>query len=257
MENINEEKKAKVIREVLDGKEVAKLDVVDEFMDIEDDLYKLDYEMDTEPYDDDGNIDEEIFYSLLDERKQLCSRRDELGDMVDNWAKDASVMEKLSVIAVSMNGAQRYDASPVGARYREIINDSEVQSNNELMRKLNIFKEKCFVITDATNISLDGEYKGDEFICKSISGAQELAGSNARVGFINFETGEIINRRDSKNEDWIVDEHYVDESIISIENSKLAEKEKELLSLEKEEKTISETENLIEQKENKGQSIGE
>lgn len=245
MNELGEVRETKIIRKVLDdGKEVMALDIVDEFENIQSELGSIELGIRNSI-----DIDE-----LLEAQDELITRRDELLEMVNKWHENASIMEKISVIAIK-DGGSNYFAGPIGATYEKVVNDSEIQSDEDLMTKLKIFKEKCFVVTNNTCITLDGEYKGEKFVCNSIMGEQGLISNDARSASIDFKTGEISNYENSVRPDWQVNESYVDQSIIDNE-SILSEKEEKLSKLEEEAKAISEAEALIEQQK-EGEYIGD
>lgn len=198
-----EERETKVIRKVLDnGKEVKALDIIDEFEDIKSEIESIELDI----------LNSEDVKELETLRDELIIKRDNLIKKSDNWYKNASVMDKITVMAIDYApNVNEYYVGAIGADYDEIITDPEVQANEDLMKKLNIFEEKCSVVKHGVVVTLQGKYKGDEFVCESIYGEGKVINSNARYALVDFKTGHIANQ---SNE---IDESYDDPSIIMVD----------------------------------------
>lgn len=138
-------------------------------------------------------------------------------DTLKGKSKTASVLERISVNSITADGTTVGDLriEPVGAYLKEVLNDTEIMSNEDLKRKFELFQEKCTVAHNYMNIECEWKKEQDgKLTCTKINGASEIINRNCKIASINFETGNIRNYADSIREDWIVDEDYIDETII-------------------------------------------
>ena len=134
------------------------------------------------------------------------------------WSKTASVLERISVNSITAadgTAVENLRIGPVGASLEDVLNDTEIMSNEDLKRKFELFQEKCTVAHNCMHIECDWKKEQDgKLTCTKINGASEIINSNCKIASINFETGNIRNYANSIRSDWIIDEDYIDETII-------------------------------------------
>ena len=226
MGNLNEEIYAKEEnRNIKVSEDGTQLELVEEFERLLEEYLDLDYMLREEI----DSIEEDIEYSQTKAKQaKIANRIAYLNAQCAEWRKNARVL-----------------VGPLGAYLEEVLNDTEIMSNDDLRKKFELFQKKCTIAHMRMNIECDFKRgHDDKLICIRINGASEVLNRNCRTASIDFETGHIENYADSIRPDWVIDERYEDPSIILVK-SELSDKEEELSKLEKEEKLITETEKLI------------
>lgn len=231
------------------------LEGIEEFESLKDKYLDLDYELDNEIDYDEDYVE---YCQTRAEQAKIRHRLAYLEARCVEWSKNASVLERISVDAITADGTSIRDMriGPVGAYLEDILKDTEIMSDDDLRRKFELFQEKCTVAHNYMHIECDWEKEQDgKLVCTRIDGASEILNRNCKIASTDFKSGHIKNYADSIRDDWVIDEEYEDSSIILV-TSELSDKEEQLSKLEAEAKTIDEAEILIEhQKE--GQDIGE
>ncbi len=168
------------------------------------------------------------------------------------------MLERISVEAITADGTTIKDlrVGAIGASLKDILNDTEITSNDDLRKKFELFQKKCTVAHDNMHIECNWKKGQDgKLICTSINGASEIVNRNCKIANIDFESGNIRNFADSIRADFVIDEEYQDPSII-LDTLGLSEKEEQLSKLEAEERKIAEAEALV-KRQKEGQIIGE
>lgn len=228
------------------SKDGTHLECIEEFESLKDKYLDLDYLLNHEIDYDEDYVE---YCQTSAERAKIEHRIAYLNAQCDEWNKTASVLERISVDAITADGTTIGDMriGPVGASLEEILNDTEIMSDDDLRRKFELFQEKCTVVHNNMHIECDWKKGQDnKLLCKRINGASEIINSNCKIASIDFESGHVRNYADSMRDDWVRDEKYEDPSIILV-TSELSDKEKQLSKLEAEEKKIAEAEALIQQ----------
>lgn len=195
------------------------LEGIEEFEKLQSEYLDLDYELNNEIDYDEDYVD---YCKVRAKQVKIRHRMAYIEAKCAEWSKTASVLERISINSIVADGTTigELRVGPVGASLEEVLNDTEIMSNEDLKRKFELFQEKCIVKPKSMNIECEWKKEQDgKLICTKINGASETINDNCKITSIDFETGNIRNYANSIREDWIVDEDYIDETII---DSKLA-----------------------------------
>jgi len=219
MGNLNEEIYAKEEnRNIKVSEDGTQLELVEEFERLLEEYLDLDYMLREEI----DSIEEDIEYSQTKAKQaKIANRIAYLNAQCAEWRKNASVLERISVKAITADGTSIEDmrVGPLGAYLEEVLNDTEIMSNDDLRKKFELFQKKCTIAHMRMNIECDFKRgHDDKLICIRINGASEVLNRNCRTASIDFETGHIENYADSIRPDWVIDERYEDPSIILVKS---------------------------------------
>ena len=104
----------------------------------------------------------------------------------------------------------------VNLHFDDIINDNQIRTDEDLMKKLNCFKGKALeymLIEDFSQLIITCNWakkENGEMFCTQVEGKMDDTSLS-----INFETGEVYYYREGKLEKGYLEEEYVDGSISS------------------------------------------
>lgn len=189
------------------------LEGIEEFENLLSTYESLDYELNHLDY----NNDYEEYCQIMAKMARIYHRIVYFEARCMEWEKNASVLERISVDAITSDGTsvRQMRVGPVGALLKDILDDTEIMSDDDLRKKLELFQEKCTVVHEYMNIECGFERGQDnKLICSRIHGASEVINNNCRIASIDFKSGQITNYKASIREDWRINQAYIDESVM-------------------------------------------